>query len=95
MFLDVGELTYKRWRTDIRRWRNDFIRWRTGRWRTDTLAKRPVFKELPPGIPEDNSFDALNNQVLKVITSLNPMAGFNAGETKTTDTISIFCFSLI
>ena len=43
MFLDVGELTYKRWRTDIRRWRTDFIRWRTGRWRTDTLAKRPVF----------------------------------------------------
>ena len=40
--LDVGELTYKRWRTDIRRWRNNFIRWRTGRWRTDTLAKRPV-----------------------------------------------------
>ena len=41
--MDVGELTYKRWRTDIRRWRNDFIHWRTGRWRTDTLAKRPVF----------------------------------------------------
>ena len=28
-------LAYKRWRTDIRRWR-------TGRWRTDSLAKRPV-----------------------------------------------------
>ena len=40
--LGVGELTYKRWRTDVRRWRIDFIRWRTGRWRTDTLAKRPV-----------------------------------------------------
>ena len=40
--LDVGELTYQRWRSDIRRWRTDFIRWRTGRWRTDTLAKRPV-----------------------------------------------------
>ena len=38
VFLDVGELTFKRWRTDIRRWRTDFIR-----WRTDTLAKQPVF----------------------------------------------------
>ena len=40
--MDVGELTYKRWRTDIRHCRNDFSRWRTRRWRTDTLAKRPV-----------------------------------------------------
>ena len=34
--LDVGELTYKRWRTDIRRWRIDFIRWPPGRWRRET-----------------------------------------------------------
>ena len=30
------------WRTDIRRWRIDFIRWRSGRWRSDSLAKRPA-----------------------------------------------------
>ena len=33
-----------RWRTDLERWRIDFIGWRTGRWRTDTLAKRPFTK---------------------------------------------------
>ena len=36
-------LAYKHWRTDIRCWRIDFIRWRTGRWRSDSLAKQPVF----------------------------------------------------
>ena len=42
----VGELTYKRWRTYLRRWRIDLIRWGTGRWRTDTLAKRPVTQRI-------------------------------------------------
>ena len=38
----VYSVVQQRWRTDIRRWRIDFIRWRTGRWRTDSLVKRPV-----------------------------------------------------
>ena len=61
----------------------------------DVMMAASFIKELPPEISEKNSFDALYNQVLKVITSLSPMAGFNAGETKTTGTISIFCVSLI
>ena len=43
---DVGKLTYKRWRTDLERRRMDFIRWRTGRWRINTLPKRPVTKTV-------------------------------------------------
>ena len=58
----------------------------------DVMMAASQIKELPPEISEKNSFDALYNQVLKVITSLNPMAGFNAGEIETTGTISIFCF---
>ena len=60
----------------------------------DVMMEASFIKELPPEISEKNLFDALYNQVLKVITSLNPMAVFNAGETKTTGTISIFCFTL-
>lgn len=58
----------------------------------DVMMAASLIKELPPEISEKNSFDALYNQVLKVITSLNPMAGFNGGEIETTGTISIFCF---
>ena len=61
----------------------------------DVMMAASLIKELPPEISEKNSFDVLYNQVLKVITSLNPMAGFNAGEIETTGTISIFCFFLI
>ena len=60
----------------------------------DVMMAASFIKELPPEISEKNLFDALYNQVLKAITSLYPMAGFNAGETKTTGTISIFCFTL-
>ena len=61
----------------------------------DVMIAASFIKELPPEISEKYSFDALYNQVLKVITLLNPMAGFNARETNTTGTISTFCFSLI
>ena len=61
----------------------------------DVMMAASLVKELPPEISEKNSFDALYNQVLKVITSLNPMAGFNAGETKTTGTTSVFFFNII
>ena len=46
----------------------------------DVVMATSFLKELPPEISEKNSFDALYNQVLKVISLLNPMAGFNAGE---------------
>ena len=32
VILDVDELTYERWRTDIRGWRNDFICWWSANW---------------------------------------------------------------
>ena len=35
------------WRISFgERWQIDFIRWRTGRWRSDSLAKRPVFNYI-------------------------------------------------
>ena len=43
-----------------------------------------LVKELPPEVSsEKNSFDTRYNQVLKVVISLSPLAGFNVVEVET------------
>ena len=58
------------------------------------IAAAPV-KELPPENSEKNSLHTLYNQVLKVVISLSPLAGFNVVEVEITGASLLFICILL